>query len=116
MSDYEFKVGEYTTRCGLPVRLYATDGGIGRPLHGALFNGAEWELRDWLESGMVYCGRESPEDIMPPKRFVWLNLYEPEDGFVGAIAHKTKESADELATCTRIGRMKVEVTPGVWDE
>jgi hypothetical protein len=43
----------YTTRSGLSVRIYATDG-AGMAVHGAYKTEAGWEYAGWTEDGSFY--------------------------------------------------------------
>jgi len=46
--------GEYTTRSGLPVRIYATDGGTDKnAIHGAYLHRLGWVCCTWLASGRL---------------------------------------------------------------
>jgi hypothetical protein len=47
---------KYTTRCGYPVRIYATDGGMSRrQIQGAVFTEVlGWSMFSWLPNGQAY--------------------------------------------------------------
>lgn len=74
------KDGEYTTRSGLPVRIYATDGGISHDVvHGAYCSDGVWMHSSWGKNGMVFTGdcRHGLDLIPKPKvrkLDVWINL------------------------------------------
>lgn len=67
----------HVTASGLPVRVYATDGGDDRPIHGAIYIGGEWLSRTWLPSGRYEMS--APEhrfDLRDrPKRGWWIGVY-----------------------------------------
>ena len=70
----------YTTRSGLPVRIYATDGGGSRPVHGAFFDGGRWRHSTWSDGGRFTCElSDQPCDIIEvkPKRMldVWIAIH-----------------------------------------
>ena len=69
----------YTTRSGLPVRIYAVDGGGNYPVHGASFADGKWQYRAWPTNGRLSLYTENGEDLYEVKprikRTVWLNVY-----------------------------------------
>lgn len=42
---------EYLTRDGSRARVYATDGEVFFPVHGAIYDGGGWELASWRGTG-----------------------------------------------------------------
>ena len=107
---------KYRTRDGREVRIYATDGGAGSPVMGAVFyttpNGQSWwESARWTEDGRYdYHGRQTNTDLIEVrprhKRTVWLNVYETEIHF----AYDTKEEADSsVRRPKRLACIKVEL-------
>ena len=100
---------QYKTRNGLPVRIYATDGGGEYPVHGAVLMHGVWSLEGWTISGSVVIGNESPCDLIEVKpriqRTAWVNVYR--NGVSGA--HKTRESADQYASPNRIACIKIQI-------
>ncbi len=60
----------YTTRDGREVRIYATDGGHRRPLHGAVREpGDNWTSASWLSDGRyLSCVDSNDSDLIdkPP--------------------------------------------------
>ena len=106
---------KYRTRDGREVRIYATDGGAGSPVMGAVFyttpNGQWWwESARWTEDGRYdYHGRQTNTDLIEVrprhKRTVWLNVYgRPDD----ATAYNDKWKADQSVS-PRIACIKVEL-------
>lgn len=83
---------KYRTRDGREVRIYATDGGAGSPVMGAVFyttpNGQSWwESARWTEDGRYdYHGRQTNTDLIEVcprhKRTVWLAIYH--NGYIEA--------------------------------
>jgi hypothetical protein len=105
----------YRTRDGREVRIYATDGGAGSPIMGAVFyttpNGQSWwESARWTEDGRYdYHRRETKTDLIEVrprhKRTVWLNVYQRH-----ANSYDTKSIADMMADdVTRIACIKVDL-------
>ena len=58
---------KYTTRNGLPVRIYATDAGGARSVHGAVAQpgGDVWIQANWEADGHSFSGSEY--DLIPAK-------------------------------------------------
>ena len=69
----------YKTRDGREVRIYATDGGHGKIIHGAIKNGPHWDPFSWQSNGMVSCYDQNVEDLVKVrprhKRTVWLHVW-----------------------------------------
>ena len=59
---------QYKTRDGSEVRIYATDGGGTRPIHGAVKNQDGWFLVLWRESGELFDGFDSSSDLIEVKQ------------------------------------------------
>lgn len=95
---------QYRTRDGLEVRLYAVDGAIGEPIHGAIKKPDEgWVSYSWNETGIFWGGSdESDYDLIEVKpRFLierWVNVYRwpGEDISIGRNLHSTKEQAMQI--------------------
>lgn len=96
------KDGEYTTRSGLPVRIYAVDGSGEWPVHGAYCNNDGWISARWTADGRLIIGWDGPRshalDLIPKpktrKLDVWVNVYEEDDGSLYTIAsHESREKA-----------------------
>ena len=58
---------QYTTRCGLPFRLYATDGGGDYPVHGAVLKDDKWNIDCWTCDGMFIQSSEHSFDLIEVK-------------------------------------------------
>jgi len=105
---------KYQTRDGRKVRIYATDGGAGSPVMGAVFyttpNGQWWwKSARWTEDGRYdYHGRQTETDLIEVrprhKRTVWLNVYDHCFSY-----YDNKEDADMFAGGRRIACIKVEL-------
>lgn len=71
------KTGSYSTRSGLPVRIYAVDGGGLYPVHGAIKVKYSWSHEGWTESGKYISGAKfkPPQDLIEikPKKRVGKN-------------------------------------------
>jgi hypothetical protein len=102
----KIKTGDHTqetieTRCGLPVRIYATDHSGDYPVHGAVYKGDGWTWVHWVSSGDHFQDGtvQSLYDlVMKKKKFkreVWVNFYPdyPEGHF--CTFHVSKETADQ---------------------
>lgn len=61
--------GKYTTRSGLPVRIYAVDG----EAHGAVYERGRWQVANWSPNGTHV---RSEIDLIPAKRkaYVWVGF------------------------------------------
>jgi hypothetical protein len=99
---------QYRTRDGREVRIYATDGGGHRPIHGAIREDENWIAYTWLYDGVAALDCNSLIEVKPRiKREVWVNVY-PDS--VGSVC-KTREEADRLRPCThnRIACVKLTI-------
>lgn len=100
----------YKTRDGREVRIYATDGGGTRPVHGAVLMGDSWRQERWTINGDW-----APEDMAATlydlievkpriKREVWVNVYD-----AGCSPYATKEMANRCASSTRLACVKITI-------
>ena len=110
-----FKPGEtYKTRDGREARVYAVDGRGDFSVHGAILDKDGWSPAEWTKSGRHY-GPEmvGPYDLMPPKRELWVNVYDS-----GAVSYGfvCRDDADESAGKYRIARIRVEFQEGQFDD
>ena len=86
------KSKQYRTRDGREVRIYATDGGGHKPIHGAIREDENWIAYTWLYDGVAALDCNSLIEVRPRiKREVWVNVY-PHIG-VGQF-HLSKAQAD----------------------
>lgn len=103
---------QYKTRCGYPVRIYATDGVGAYPIHGAYCEGGDWILSKWTEAGRREIGRTRPCDLFEVKpriqRDVWVNVY-PETISYEMSCYSHREDADRLAGSNRLACVKVTI-------
>lgn len=63
--DGTIEVGKYyVARCGLKVRIYATDCGDDRPIHGAILSrdGTEWLHYSWTSDGRFHDDEQLESD------------------------------------------------------
>jgi hypothetical protein len=99
----------YRTRDGREVRIYATDGGVGKSMvHGATLDEAPgWFPRLWYPDGSHTENGDLDLIEMKPriKRTVWLNVYDNEVISLFVV----KEKADSMALEGRIACVKVEI-------
>jgi hypothetical protein len=58
---------QYTTRDGQEVRIYATDGGGDRPVHGAIMGDDKWCLAQWEPDGKRFNSFDSSSDLIEVK-------------------------------------------------
>ena len=101
----------YRTRDGREVRIYATDGGEGTLVHGAIkTTDGKWDVRSWDCVGRRMMCEEHAQDLIEVrprhKKAVWLNVYGT--GIIPE-ACSSKERADAAAGCNRIACIKVEL-------
>jgi hypothetical protein len=108
-----FKPGEtYKTRDGREARVYATDGGGNRKIHGAwMHDDTEWFTAEWYADGKHPVLAEM--DLMPPKRELWVNVY---DGGGVSYGFAFRDDADASAGEYRIARIRVDFQEGQFDE
>jgi hypothetical protein len=106
----------YRTRDGREVRIYATDGVMPRPIHGAVKSSyaTEWHLHEWYEDGrterntLAFNMYDLIEVRPRHKRTVWLNVHVNRS----VIAHNSREEADNLFckdVAPRLACIKVEL-------
>ena len=100
----------YRTRCGYPVRIYATDGAGVYTVHGAYCEGEDWIIRSWTDDGKYKAQETSSWDLIEVKpriqREVWVNVY---DRHTTQFLYKTREEADERATHDRLACVKLTI-------
>lgn len=102
---------EYRTRDGKLVRIYATEGGGIKPIHGAIYSkhNARWVITTWSEKGCRYADVPGPDndDLMPPKIKRWLNIYPSQP-----LVYATKEEAESNGRDTRLACIEIEYEEG----
>ena len=104
---------QYTTRNGLPVRIYETDCGGKYSVHGAVFEGGVWCNFSWTSEGNLVAGQLNDFDLIEVKPRIRRTAA---DG-VGSRsvypdvvdAHKTRRQADECASPRRIACVEIEI-------
>ena len=102
----------YKTRDGREVRIYATDGAMPRPVHGAVKSSYDstWHSFQWHEDGRLVHNILAVDlsdliEVRPRhKRTVWVNVYDK-----AICDFRTKEDADRYAGDTRIACIKVDL-------
>jgi hypothetical protein len=105
----------YRTRDGREVRIYATDGGVGKSMvHGATLDEAPgWFPRVWYPDGShIENDYFDLIEVKPRiKRTVWINVYEND-----LVATQTRVGADwcvmhhsRVAGLPRLACVKVEI-------
>jgi len=81
------------TREGNKVRIYAMDGSLPKPIHGACMCNGAWCSRTWRSDG-VWDVNESETHLdlvnVPETRELFINMYD--DGNTGCIYHSKKEA------------------------
>jgi hypothetical protein len=79
----------YKTRDGREVRIYATDGVLPYPIHGAIKTKEGWVRASWTPDGDEGLRSDDLIEVRPRhKRTVWLNVYDNE--WVSAFSSKQK--------------------------
>ena len=71
---------KYRTRDGREVRIYATDGGGGTAIHGAIKEcSGRWRQESWWSNGQLLSSLQSDSDLIEVrprhKRTVWLSMF-----------------------------------------
>ena len=104
---------KYRTRNGREVRIYATDGGAGASIHGAIKTKTGWLTTAWGARGNYWCNEDHDHDLIEVrprhKRTVWMNVY---DGAKVGGYYEDKSEADERllsARWPRIACIKVDL-------
>jgi hypothetical protein len=73
------KDNQYTTRDGREVRIYATDGGGDRTVHGAIMVDDGWCLVQWMPDGKRFNSFDSSSDLIEVKPRIkierWVVIY-----------------------------------------
>jgi hypothetical protein len=91
------KTKTYRTRDGREVRIYAVDGSIEYPVHGAVSVDGQWECLVWRMDGRLggYIGTETDLIEVKPriKREVWVNVYPTHV----SVTYEEKADADNAA-------------------
>ena len=103
---------KYRTRDGRKVRIYATDGAMPRPIHGAVKSSYDptWHSFQWHEDGRLVHNILAVDlsdliEVRPRhKRTVWLNVYHDP-----TFSHETRNDADENAGPNRIACIKIDL-------
>ena len=99
----------YRTRDGREVRIYATDGGGHKPIHGAIREGESWVVASWLYDGVAALDCNSLIEVRPRiKREVWVNVY-PEESGMNTHAHDCKKAANDCAGPSRIACVRLTI-------
>ena len=101
------------TRDGREARIYATDGGRdGNHVHGALLNHGAWLSQTWYSNGRMVKSDECPEDLMPPKKELWVHVYRDGTGH----GFRDRHTATSLTHNDVVACIRVEYQEGQFDE
>ena len=97
------KSKQYRTRNGREVRIYATDGSLGRKVHGAWKDpDGGWILDSWHKHGFHSHVNDSPLDLIEVKprikREVWVNVYRGRE-LDWLTIHDERQEADDYPDC-----------------
>lgn len=108
------KGGEYTTRDGHPVRIYATDANEDYPVHGAIYFGGAWLVESWTADGRANTPtKEGRFDLIPappPPAYAWVSVYRNDDGTLYVDRpFSTRADADLSARRGRVGCLKIKL-------
>jgi hypothetical protein len=91
---------KYTTRSGLPVRVYATDGMGLYPVHGAINYGDGWDNSTWCANGAYTEGAtEGSRSLVPVK--TW-RVWRKEDAVPKYIMIRNKRDGSLTACCISV--------------
>lgn len=111
MLTLPIKVGEgnYQTKDGRKVKIYATDGGGNLPVHGAI-KGCGWWQGEWTLNGGWLTEGECRNDLIdvPKEHTVWVNVYRA----LLSSVHPSREKADALAASNRIACLEITFEEG----
>lgn len=111
------KEKKYTTRDGLEVRIYCTDGGGDYPVHGAMkLKNGTWYACQWRPHGRYHPDTESPLDLVEAKPRItgWVNIYDDGCGLIlsSRLIHSSREDADKVGRPGRIACIEIDVPHG----
>ena len=96
------KSKQYRTRDGREVRIYATDGGGHKPIHGAIREDENWIAYTWLYDGVAALDCNSLIEVRPRiKREVWVNVY-PEEVRVYSCREYADSAAGRRISCVKL--------------
>lgn len=102
------KTKQYRTRDGREVRIYATDGGDGNVVHGAIKTEGLWVVTAWPGNGAISNFTKSGLDLIEVRpriqREVWVNVYQQ-----GASCHERREAADCISMPPRIACVRLTI-------
>lgn len=103
---------KYTTRDGLEVRIYATDGADPYVVHGSVKTGDGWDDNSWTADGFLAVGKQTCGwdlvEVRPRvRRTVWVNIYP--NLTVGSIPCHSREDADSSAAKGRLACVRVDI-------
>jgi hypothetical protein len=102
---------QYKTPEGREVRIYATDAGTERPVHGAIKYDDGWFPRSWTAKGTTFSdGGHCSDDLIEVKprikREVWVNVWRDDtDGELWL----TKAEANRAGANSRIACIKIVI-------
>ena len=100
---------QYKTRSGLPVRIYATDGGGDYPVHGGLPCGEHWIMTCWTNEGKSVSHSQPELDLIEVKPRIqlteWFNIYRT--GTQGG--YRSRELADTYADTARVACLEITI-------
>lgn len=103
---------QYRTTDGCDARIYATDGSLPKPIHGAVYRAGDWVSVNWFGNGREFVEDVSPNDLVEIKprikRTYWINLYSDD---VRSVTHDSKEDADRFVyrVADRIACVKIVI-------
>jgi hypothetical protein len=104
----DIKTGRVRTHGGLEVRIYATDGGGGFPIHGATKREDGWEVDTWTREGRIIgSNNDHPHDLVLIPQAQYFNVYTNIDG-----ALDTGRMCEEIDDSVQLGSMTIEMEDG----
>jgi len=105
---------KYQTRDGREVRIYATDGGGHKPIHGAIREDENWIAYTWLYDGVAALDCNSLIEVKPRiKREVWVNVYRGrETDWVTVHDEREDADADRSVPCVACVKLTIDCEEG----
>jgi hypothetical protein len=107
----DIKTGRVRTDGGLEVRIYATDGDEGFPIHGATKCENGWELDIWTREGRyIASDSDHPRDLVLTPQAQYFVIYKHKDDTYPAVSnfvstiYEAKEVGIDL--CNRFDHVK----------
>lgn len=81
-------------------------------------SGDVWPVT-FAENGQEFEGHQSSNDLVnvPEEQFVWVNVYKcVNESLYCSFSHASRKEADDGSSSVRVGRLKIKLVEGQWDD